>query len=915
MKTEWTYRWADLPWLIVGALSYALLEKTVLDLYSTNALLSIFWPGAGLAVAMLLFRGNKYWPVIFAGTCAGMLWTDQALGLTLVISLVRTLEGVFGVWLLTRTAPFDTGLKSLRAFFRLVLLAGVLSPLLSALAGSCILFWLGYMAPRVAVHEFVLWWMGDLVGVVVIAPLILVWRSSVPAFLSHRIPEGVALLVLTFLLGQIIFLDWFSDIFIFINRGFWVYPIVCWAAVRFGLHGVMLVMLLNTGQALAGAALGIGTYGYSLASTQLFNFWSHTLILTMIGIALAIVFAERERIRIERETSESRFLSLFENMLDAYAHCRLICRDGKPVDYEFITVNPAFEKVTGLKNVVGRRVCEVVPDYAEKNQDSLHTFAKVVQDGLPMRWEHYFSATDRWFAFAVYRPAPGEFICITDNITGRKKAEEELRKLSLAVTQCPVSIVITDLQARIQYVNPAFSLVSGYHADEVIGQNPRVLQSGRTPGKVYEELWTTLQAGNVWRGEFINQRKSGEEFIESATIAPLRQSDGRITHYVGVKSDITEHKRAMVERYESETRLSLAKNAANLGLFDHDIATGALEVDARTREIWGFAPAEPINLEMLIASVHPDDLAATRADFNQAYDPAGSGKFEVEYRVIRRADGSIRHVMATGQVFFEAGCPVRSIGFVRDISLQKQPEKEVTQQRSEMENVVNQQVAAQTAAAIAHELNQPLVAILAYSEAALRMLHSEKANRVKFEHALESAIEQTQRAGRTLNELLNFLHQSEVSQEVVDLNEIIRVALAIAQENDHGRFQAQVELEQDLPPVKVNRLQLQKVLVNLFHNGIEAMRNAGIPAAAITIRVQTMAEKNMALVTVQDKGPGLDAQTVHRIFDPFFTTKPAGLGLGLAISRSLIEANGGQLWADIKAGPGATFHIALPFAS
>jgi signal transduction histidine kinase len=123
-----------------------------------------------------------------------------------------------------------------------------------------------------------------------------------------------------------------------------------------------------------------------------------------------------------------------------------------------------------------------------------------------------------------------------------------------------------------------------------------------------------------------------------------------------------------------------------------------------------------------------------------------------------------------------------------------------------------------------------------------------------------------------------------------------------------------LQLQPNLPPVLANRLQIEKVLVNLLRNSVEAMRNAGVPKSAITITVRTNAAGTMAQVTVQDCGPGLNADLVHRIFDPFFTTKPTGIGLGLAISRSLIEAHGGQLWADLDAGPGATFHFTLPLA-
>jgi PAS domain S-box-containing protein len=616
----------------------------------------------------------------------------------------------------------------------------------------------------------------------------------------------------------------------------------------------------------------------------------------------------------ERRSSDRRYRSLFANMLDSLAHCRMIYREGVPVDYEYIEVNPAFERDSGLSNVVGRKISEIIPEYARDNQTALETFDRVSRTGTPERWEHYLGAVDKWFSLAIYSPAVGEFVLISEDVTQRKRVEEALRKLSLAVEQSPVSIVITDLDGRIEYVNPAFTLTSGYSAAEALGQNPRLLKSGRTPPETYREAWATLVAGNVWHGEFVNRRKDGSHYHESATISPLRQADGRVTHYVGVKADITELNQTMAELRASENRLRLAKTAAGLGIYDRDIASGAIEWDERAREIWGVGLDEPINYATFMASMHPDDRAVTQAAIDQALDPQGAGEYHAEYRVIRRSDGSIRDVAANGQAIFEGGRAVRLVGTLKDISAEKRLEKEMQERRSEMELLARQQVAAQTAAAIAHDLNQPLVSISAYSEAALRMLRAGARNPERLSHALEGAMEQAQRAGRTLHDLLDFLHKGETISEPVDLNDVVRGALAIVEEGGYGGFRPMVELEPDLPPVQANRLQLEKVLVNLLHNGVEAMRDAGVPTAAIIIRVRTIAETSVAQVTVQDSGPGLDAKTIHRIFDPFFTTKAGGMGLGLAISRALIEAHGGQLWADPEMGQGATFHFTLPFA-
>jgi len=431
-----------------------------------------------------------------------------------------------------------------------------------------------------------------------------------------------------------------------------------------------------------------------------------------------------------------------------------------------------------------------------------------------------------------------------------------------------------------------------------------------------------------WQRHFLRAlRQAGKETCELS----LKRGDGTIIHArldslqsTGndesptlriALTDISDLRQVMANLAASEARLRLAKNAAGLGIYDRDFISGKLEWDERTREIWGFGPNDATSAEQIISVLHPDDLPAITAEIERACDPQGSGEFNAEFRIIRRADGCVHHLVANGQVFFEGGRAVRGVGVVEDISAQKRLEKEGQKRRSEMEFLVNQQVAVQTTAAIAHELNQPLISISVYSEAALRMLKSGIKHPEKLAHALEGAMEQSHRAGRTLHELLNFLQKGEAAREPTDLNDVVHEALATAEESGYGGFRSVVELEQGLRPVLANRLQMQKVLINLLRNGVEAMRNAGVPTAAITITVRTHGEKDMALVTVQDSGPGLDVKTAQRIFDPFFSTKAKGMGLGLAISRALIEAHGGRLWANPDAGPGATFHFTVPFAS
>ena len=282
--------------------------------------------------------------------------------------------------------------------------------------------------------------------------------------------------------------------------------------------------------------------------------------------------------------------------------------------------------------------------------------------------------------------------------------------------------------------------------------------------------------------------------------------------------------------------------------------------------------------------------------------------------VLKRVDGTTFHTRLDSRHVKVGG--VSAIIFViSDITDQKRNEKELMEWRNEMAELRKIQIAAQTATAIAHELNQPLLAIATYSEAALKLLMAENPEMSKIAKAVYSSEQQAQRAGKTIHELLDFLSLKEVPIEAFDLNRVINEVVKAARSEHELQFEFILQLEDRLPLVFANRFHVEKVLFNLLRNGIEAMHEAAVPLPAITVTVLTKIGADYAQMTIQDNGPGVKEEYLHLLFKPFFTTKSKGIGMGLAVSRSLIEANGGQLWIDPSEGPGATFHLTLPFAS
>jgi signal transduction histidine kinase len=251
-----------------------------------------------------------------------------------------------------------------------------------------------------------------------------------------------------------------------------------------------------------------------------------------------------------------------------------------------------------------------------------------------------------------------------------------------------------------------------------------------------------------------------------------------------------------------------------------------------------------------------------------------------------------------------------------DITEQKDKGRATHERRKEMDELQKLHVAAQTASAIAHEINQPLLAIASYSEAALLMLKTDQPDCAKIRTAIEGSERQAHRAGQSIRELLDFLNSNEFPIEDFDLKHEISLLIEDAMLEHEWLFQSVLQVEEKLPRVRANRTHVQKALFNLLRNGIEAAsRQPGAAKPVIGFSVRKTWDGNFAEVTVRDNGPGLTVESADHLFEPFYSTKQGGFGMGLSISRSLIEMNGGELVAVPHEGPGAIFRLTIPFAN
>ena len=285
-----------------------------------------------------------------------------------------------------------------------------------------------------------------------------------------------------------------------------------------------------------------------------------------ISFALDQLAKDQQRRQVEQELLQSRerYRSLFEHMLNGFAYCRILYADDRPMDFVYLDVNPAFETLTGLKNVIGKKVSEVIPGHRTTNPELIAVYGHVAQTGQPSHLETFVPELKKWFSIALHCPAPDHFVAIFDNITERKQAEALLRLQGSALASAANAIVITDQTGVIQWVNPAFTQLTGYTAQEAIGQNPRLLKSGRHTAEFYRQMWVTLAAGKVWHGEVTNRRKDGSIYIEEMTVTPVRSEPGSDLHFIAIKQDVTARKRLEAEREITLRLLSLSNSNRTL---------------------------------------------------------------------------------------------------------------------------------------------------------------------------------------------------------------------------------------------------------------------------------------------------------------------------------------------------------------
>jgi PAS domain S-box-containing protein len=384
--------------------------------------------------------------------------------------------------------------------------------------------------------------------------------------------------------------------------------------------------------------------------------------------------------------------------------------------------------------------------------------------------------------------------------------------------------------------------------------------------------------------------------------------DSGAPEFVGAVTDITEWKLAQEKLRQSETYLADAQKLSLTGSVGWSVADDRHFWSDETYRIFGYHPSTSVTFPMILQRVHPEDLELVRQALAEAQD---GRDFDYEYRLLM-PDGSVKHIHLVAHGMRDRNGQLEYIGAVQDVTQQRRSEEALSRLRSELAHVSRVTSLGTLTASITHEVSQPLSGIITNASTCLRMLASEPPNVDGARETARRTIRDGHRASDVITRLRALFARKTPAIEPVDLNEATREVMALSRsELQRGRTTIRMELAEDLPLVMGDRVQLQQVIMNLVRNASEAMSGVDDRPREIVIRTARDEDDQVAL-SVQDAGSGFEPHSAEKLFDAFYTTKQHGMGIGLSVSRSIIESHRGRLWAVPNVGPGVTFSFSIP---
>ena len=617
---------------------------------------------------------------------------------------------------------------------------------------------------------------------------------------------------------------------------------------------------------------------------------------------------DRRRAEEEVKSSEERYRVIVEAASDA-----VISMDESG---GILLANPATAKIFGYDPVelIGKPLTILMPEFMRKpHETGFRRYLATGERHLNWQGAEVTALRNNGQEFPVEvsfgemtRNEHKVFTGFIRDISEKKRAEDDLRRqkevFQKIFENIPMMIVFIGKDGHFELVNPEWERTVGRTLEEIRENNLDIFVEHFPDPQYRQKVRDYVNAPTGEWSEFRLRTRDGR-VIDISGYA-VRLSDGST---VGIGRDVTERKRTDAELRESEARFRLVADSAPVMIW----MSGTDKLCTYFNNPWLDFTGRSIDQELgngWAEGVDPEDLQRCLDTYIEAFDRREA--FKMEYR-LRRHDGEFRWVLDIGVPRFNPdGSFAGYIGSCIDVTEQRRAEEQLRQTQEDLARVIRVASMGALAAAIAHEVNQPLTAIVTNGQFCLRQLDATTSNSDELRAAIGGIVDDGTRASAVISRIRGLLTKEAPNRTELDINQIIQdVTILLSNELTRNGVSLRTELASDLPRVPGDPVQLQQVLINLIMNAIEAMSSSTKGKRNILIR--SAKNRDGVLVQIQDSGPGIEPGLANRIFEPFFTTKAKGIGMGLSISHSIIESHGGRL-GIVPSSAGALFEFTLP---
>jgi PAS domain S-box-containing protein len=538
------------------------------------------------------------------------------------------------------------------------------------------------------------------------------------------------------------------------------------------------------------------------------------------------------------------------------------------------------------------------------------------------RWEGELSHTkqdgttvtvaSRWSLQRDERGRPVATLETNNDITERKRAEAKVKQnekeLRFTIDTIPAFVFSNLTDGFTDFLNKRWLDYTGLSLTEAQGSGWQAAYHPEDLARVVKTRSENIAAGTPYEHE---ARISGADgayrwFLNRS--APLLDERGSIVKWYGTNTDIEDRKQTEDALRRSEAYLSEAQKLSQTGSFGWDVPSGKIRWSDEAYRIFDYYRTIEPSIALVLERTHPDD----RASLQRLLERVSSDRqnWSVEHRLMM-PDGSVKHVHVVAHATSDTPDRLEYVGALMDMTAAKRAQEKLHQAQAELAHVTRVTTLGELTASIAHEVNQPLAAVITNGEACLRWLGNERPDLAEARGAVARIIRDGNRASEVIRRLRALTKKTDPHKTPLDINDVVYDVVALVQrEVLSHRVRLRFDLDADLPPVFGDQVQLQQVIMNLMMNGIEAMAGVTERPRELLIRSRRH-EGGHVLVAVQDSGIGIDSEHLDRLFTAFFTTKTDGMGMGLSICRSIVEAHGGEMWASLNDGPGATFQFTI----